>query len=110
MGGADVVDYSSSDQIVHSSPEAFAEDLRRVWRNANEVCAEEAKMVIRFGGITDRRADPLELIKSSLTDSGWRITTIKVAGAATEGKRQADTFLRTKSKPMVEYDVWAMRV
>jgi transposase-like protein len=24
-------------------------------------------------------------------------------------ERQADAFLRTKSKPMVEYDVWAMK-
>jgi DNA modification methylase len=110
VGGSDVVDYSSSDQIVHSSPEDFAEDLRRVWRNASEVCAEDAKMVIRFGGITDRRANPLDLIKSSLSDSGWRITTIREAGSATEGKRQADAFLRTKSKPMVEYDVWAAKV
>ena len=77
--------------------------------NAENVSAEDAKMVIRFGGITDRRADPLGLIKRSLNDSGWRITTIRGAGSATEGKRQADAFLRTKSKPMVEYDVWATR-
>lgn len=66
-------------------------------------------MVIRFGGITDRRADPLSLIKASLKDSVWRITTIRGAGSAMEGKRQAEAFLRTKSKPMVEYDVWAVR-
>ena len=110
VGGPDAVDYSNRDQVVHSSPENFAADLRQVWRNAENVCAEDAKMVIRFGGITDRRANPLDLIKSSLSDSGWRITTIKEAGSATEGKRQADAFLRTKSKPMVEYDVWAMKV
>lgn len=109
VGGPETVDYTNRDQVVHTSPEDFASDLRQVWLNAEKVCAEDAKMVIRFGGITDRRANPLELIKSSLTSSGWRITTIKVAGAATEGKRQANTFLRTKSKPMVEYDVWAMR-
>ena len=56
-----------------------------------------------------RRADPLDLIKSSLSDSGWRITPIREAGSATEGKRQEDAFLRTKSKPMVEYDIWATR-
>ena len=109
VGGPDAVDYSNRAQVVHSSPEDFAADLRQVWRNAEEVCAEDAKMVIRFGGITDRRADPLDLIKSSLSDSGWRITTIREAGSATEGKRQADAFLRTKSKPLVEYDVWATR-
>ena len=109
MGGPDAVDYTNRAQVVHSSPEDFAADLRQVWCNAENVCAEDAKMVIRFGGITDRRADPLDLIKSSLSDSGWRITTIRGAGSAIEGKRQADAFLRTKSKPMIEYDVWATR-
>lgn len=109
VGGPDSVDYSNSAQIVHSNPEDFAADLRRVWRNAENVCADDARMVIRFGGITGRHADPLDLIKASLGDSGWRITTIKEAGSATAGKRQADAFLRKKSKPMVEYDVWAMK-
>lgn len=109
VGGPDVVDYSSCGQVVHSSPEDFVADLRQVWRNAKTVCAEDARMVIRFGGITDRRAHPLDLIKSSLSDSGWRITTAKKAGSATEGKRQADAFLRTRSKPLIECDVWAER-
>lgn len=109
VGGPDGVHYTNRDQVVHSSPEDFADDLRQVWRNAGDVCAVGAKMIIRFGGITDRRADPLELIKISLRESGWRITTIRKAGSAIEGKRQADAFLRTKSKPMIEYDVWASR-
>jgi hypothetical protein len=109
VGGPDTVDYTNCAQVVHSSPKDFAADLRQVWRNTENVCAEDAKMVIRFGNITDRRAEPLDLIKSSLNDSGWRITTIMEAGSATEGKRQADTFLHTKSKPMIEYDVWATR-
>lgn len=66
-------------------------------------------MVIRFGGITDRRVDPLVLIQSSLSDGGWRITTIREAGSATRGKPQADAFLRTKTKPMFEYDVSSVR-
>lgn len=109
IGGPDVVDYTNHDQVVHSSPEDFAADLCKVWRNAENVCVDHAKMVVRFGGITDRRADPLELIKSSFVDCGWRITTARKAGTATEGKRQADSFLRTKSKPVNEYDVWAVR-
>lgn len=109
VGGPDAVEYTNRAQVVHSSPEDFAADLRQVWRNAENVCADDAKMVIRFGGISDRRANPLDLIKASLRDSGWRITTIKGAGLATEGKRQADSFLRTESNPMVECDVWAIR-
>ncbi len=109
VGGPDVVDYTNRDQVVHSSLEDFAADLRRVWCNAETVCAEDARMVIRFGGITDRRAEPLDLIKRSLVTSGWRIKMIKKAGTATEGKRQADAFLRSRSDPMIEYDIWADR-
>jgi hypothetical protein len=109
VGGPDVVDYTNSDQVVHSSREDFAADLRQVWSNTGNVCAQDAKMVIRFGGIPDRHAIPIDLIKNSLSDSGWRIATITDAGSATEGKRQADVFLRTKSKPMIEYDIWATR-
>ncbi len=109
VGGPDAVDYTNRDQVVHSSPDDFAADLRQVWHNVACVCADDANMIIRFGGITDRRANPLDLLKRSLDESGWRITTICNAGSATEGKRQADAFLRTKTQPLIEYDVWAVR-
>lgn len=107
LGGPDTVDYTNRNQVVHTSPEDFARDLRQVWRNAEDVCEANAKMVIRFGGISDRRADPLDLLKISLADSGWQITTTKQAGCATAGKRQANAFLKNKSAPIVEYDIWA---
>jgi hypothetical protein len=109
VGGPDAVDYTSSDQVIHSSPDDFAADLRQVWRNVERVCSEDAKMVIRFGGITDRKANPADLIKSSLDDSGWRIRTIRRAGTAKDGKRQADSFLQMRSEPLVEYDIWVSR-
>jgi DNA modification methylase len=109
VGGPETVDYSNHDQVVHSSPEAFAADLLAVWRNTSRVCASGAQMVVRFGGISDRRANPLDIIKSSLTASGWRIRTIIQAGTASEGRRQADAFLRKQSRPLAEYDVWAVR-
>jgi len=109
VGGADTVDYSSGQQIGHSSPESFAADLRSVWKNAARVSSANARLVIRFGGIADRSADPLDIAKDSLADSGWRITTIKQAGTATEGKRQANAFLRTKSMPLEEFDIWAVK-
>jgi hypothetical protein len=65
-------------------------------------------MVIRFGGISDRRANPLDITKTSLTGSQWRIQTILQAGTASAGKRQADAFLRKQSKPLAEYDVWTV--
>lgn len=109
VGGPDDVHYINRLQVDHSSPEDFAGDLRQIWRNAENVCADDAKMIIRFGGIADRRVDPLHIIKSSFADSGWRITTIAAAGSAAEGKRQANTFLRIASKPVGEYDIWATR-
>ncbi len=109
VGGPDVVNYTNQGQVVHSSAEAFSADLRQVWRNAASVCDDNAKMVIRFGAITDRNVNPVDLVKISLHKTGWRITTIRKAGSASEGKRQADAFLRFKSKPMVEYDVWTVR-
>ncbi len=109
LGGPDVVDYSNQNQVIHSSPEDFSSDLQKVWRNTASVCARDASMVIRFGGITDRSVNPINLIKSSLCESGWRITKIREAGSATEGKRQADSFLRIRTKPIAEYDIWATR-
>lgn len=109
VGGPDYVDYSNRDQVTHRSPDIFASDLRKVWQNVASVCAEDARMVIRFGGITDRGAAPLDLIKASLSKSGWRIQTVCKAGSASEGKRQADTFLRSRSKPLEEYDLWTIR-
>lgn len=109
VGGPDTVDYTNRDQVVHSSPEDFSADLRRVWLNAERVCADGASMVIRFGGISDRNVDPVSIIKKSINDSGWKIKTIRSAGTATKGKRQAETFLRKHSHPICEYDVWAKK-
>lgn len=109
VGGDSVVQYESPAQLLHGGPDIFANDLNAVWRNTASVAKDDARLVIRFGGISDRRADPVQLIKSSLHGSGWKITCIRNAGLATEGKRQADSFLRKKSVPVVEVDVWASR-
>jgi hypothetical protein len=110
LGGPDRVEYSADSQLTHSSPDQFIIDLRTVWRNAAKVCGDTATLVVRFGGISDRKVNPRDLIKESLKDSGWKVQTIHDAGFATDGKRQADAFLRRRSHPMLEYDVWARRV
>jgi hypothetical protein len=107
LGGPDRVDYDMKSQLTHRSPDQFVADLRSVWRNARSVCHDGAKMVVRFGGISDRRVEPIELVKASLQGDGWRISTTRPAGDAKAGKRQADSFLSSRSKPLVEYDVWA---
>jgi hypothetical protein len=107
LGGPEAVQYASDGQMEHNSPAAYIEQLRTVWTNAANSCRPGARMVIRFGGIRDRDVDPHDLIKPSLKDSGWRLTTLRTAGTALRGKRQADTFLPEHSKPVTEFDIWA---
>jgi hypothetical protein len=109
LGGSDAVDYSNENQVVHSSPSDFAGDLSKVWRNIVGISRENANLVIRFGSISNRSYDALKIIKESISGSGWCIATIRRAGSASEGRRQADTFLRKKSVPLEEYDIWARR-
>jgi hypothetical protein len=56
-----------------------------------------------------RHAEARQLIEMSLADSRWRVSGIDEAGSARGGRRRADAFLRTRSKPLIEYDVWCIR-
>jgi hypothetical protein len=107
LGGPDAVDYRHGEQLVHNSPDAFADDLRKVWRNAANACEADARLVIRFGGIADRAAEPLDIVRASVQGSGWRITTLRPAGDANFGKRQAETFLASATRAVTEHDIWA---
>ncbi len=107
MGGPDHVDYVASGQLNHMSPEIFATQLKQVWNNAALASSKNARLVVRFGGIRDRKADPLELIGESFRHSAWHLQHVHKAGSAALGKRQADAFLKMKTKPMMEYDCWA---
>jgi len=109
VGGLKTVDYSARAQLTHSSPEEFAADLRRVWRNVAQVSKEDARLVVRFGGIAGRNVEPLAILERSFEGSDWHIIRVQSAGAATNGQRQAHTFLRKKSRPVDEIDVWAVR-
>ncbi|MDE2742558.1 MAG: DNA methyltransferase [Gemmatimonadota bacterium] len=110
VGGSPSVDYSNDNQVVHSGQTDFVKDLRIVWKNIAAISSNQAKLIIRFGGLNDRLVDPKHIIKKSLINSGWRITTIiKKEGDIYKGKRQADTFLVKKSKPIDEYIIWAKK-
>jgi hypothetical protein len=109
LGGESRVEYSNAGQLGHPSPAAYADQLRRVWKNVASIAAPDAQLIVRFGGITDRKADPLSIVKSSIKESGWKIATIKSAGSASSGKRQSLHFARTSSAARDEYDVWARR-
>lgn len=106
LGGSADVDYSMYDQLIHNSPQDFAAQLADVWRNVADACSEGAKVLVRFGGIHDRHADPREIMLESLSElrSRFRLVTVRSAGTATRGKRQAAQFQRPLRRPIEEYD------
>jgi hypothetical protein len=87
---------------------AFINDLKKVWNNAAEVSSPRARLIIRFGAISDRRVDAIGLLKGSLADTHWRIQTIVAAGSARNGKRQAETF-HVNTTALEEFDLWAVK-
>jgi DNA methylase len=109
VGGPSHVMYPQlPSELVHSSPTHFSNQLGKVWRNAAKACSGNAKLIVRFGGINDRDVDPIDLVKSSLDNTPWRIVTIRSAGTAHNGKRQAFQFGAPGTwKPRKEYDVYA---
>jgi DNA methylase len=108
LGGPSEVAYQFDEQLRHLSPEVFTSELASVWKNTASRCADGAKLVVRFGGINDRKQEPVELLTGSLEQAGWRIQTARAAGDANTGKRQADQFATEQKKPIAEYDVYAV--
>lgn len=108
LGGRSKVVYRPpAREIDHGSADVFADDLRKVWTGLAANASSNARLVIRFGGIADRDVDPMTLLKASLTDSGWRLTTAISAGDANEGRRQATQFVHGGPAPREEYDFYA---
>ncbi len=108
LGGPARPSYIDSEQLCHASPNAFAEDLAKVWKNLARRAAEDCNLVVRFGAINDRKVDPVDLLRASFRKSGWRISTVHSAGRPPVGRRQAEHF-GTKSDVLDEFDVWAKR-
>ncbi|MFN7374734.1 MAG: DNA methyltransferase [bacterium] len=109
LGGPAKVAYRPPErELDHGSAEAFAADLRKVWKGISANAAEDARLVIRFGGIADRDVDPVELLKTSLNASGWRLTTTVSAGDANAGRRQATQFVHGGPAPKEEHDFYAV--
>jgi hypothetical protein len=106
LGGPSTVHYSNQDQLTHSSKECFAAGLKQVWTNCAAVANPSCRLIVRFGAINDRHLDARELLKTSLTDTAWKILTCRNAGSASHGRRQADAFVPA-AEPIQEYDVWA---
>jgi SAM-dependent methyltransferase len=109
LGGPAEVTYTDVNQLHHNSAESFVDQLAKVWRNVRSVCRPEARLVVRFGGINDRKQDPLTLLRESLVRSGWRVVTARPVGVPGKGRRQSEQFATTNHRPIEEYDVYAMR-
>jgi hypothetical protein len=110
LGGPDTVDYASREvDLAHSSPEAFVRQLAEVWKNVRRVCKRDAMLVVRFGGIQDRKCDPVKMLKESLRLADWNLVTLRSAGTALDGRRQASQFFEATNAPRREYDFYAVR-
>jgi len=107
LGGSASVDYSTKEQLKHSSKDDFIQDLHNVWNNLENVCKKNAIMVIRFGAISERKVSPGELIKLSLQNTNWRCQTITSAGFSTTGRRQATHMTQSAGEAIEEVDIWA---
>jgi hypothetical protein len=103
------VHYTNAGQIKHGSADSFAAELQKVWQNTAEASRNGCRLVIRFGAINDRKVDAVELIKSSLSGTRWKIRTIRPAGTASIGRRQALHFFQQPNPPLSEFDVWAIK-
>lgn len=110
LGGPATVNYAAQEtDLAHSSPEEFSRQLADVWKNVRRVCKRDAMLVVRFGGIHDRNCDPVTILKDSFRMADWHLVTMRSAGTALDGRRQASQFLDDAKAPRMEYDFYAIR-
>jgi hypothetical protein len=108
LGGPAEVEYSQSrSQLDHTGVERFTEQLAQVWRNAAMRAHQDVRLVVRFGGIHDRAAEPMDLLRESLRRAGWRLRTAHRASEAARGRRQVFQFQDAPKHAIVEYDAYA---
>lgn len=108
VGGSHTVEYSSTGRLRHASASVYCSQLRRVWNNVAATCTRGSRLVVRFGGINDRKVDPLGIIHGSLRETPWRLERIAGAGTASRGRRQSLHFRAEQTAALTEYDVWAV--
>lgn len=91
LGGDDKVSYKTAHQLSHAGQQEFARSLSEVWNRIAENASPRLKMAVRFGAIHSLSTNYIKLLKDSLALScaDWRITAIRSAGGAEDGRRQA---------------------
>jgi hypothetical protein len=110
LGGPDYVEYRQPQaQLEHTGADHFSAEMGRVWKNVAARSARNARLIIRFGGIHDREAEPMDVLKASLVDSGWRMVTAKAVPDADSGRRQVRQFQASPKKSVAEHDVYCHR-
>lgn len=111
LGGPDHVDYRYPEgQLEHSGADHFAAEMRRVWKNVASHTTEGARLIIRYGGIHDRDAKPMDVLKKSLVDSGWKVVAARAVPDSDRGRRQVRQFQAEPKKAITEYDVYCHQV
>ncbi|WP_438042078.1 DNA methyltransferase [Sorangium sp. So ce128] len=110
LGGPDYVEYRQPEgQLEHSGADHFAAEMGRVWKNVAKHTTNDARLIIRYGGIHDRDAVPMDVLKKSLVDSGWRMKTAKAVPDSDSGRRQVRQFQAVPKKAITEHDVYCHR-
>ena len=110
LGGPDYVEYRQPQgQLEHTGADHFSSEMARVWKNVAASSARNARLIIRYGGIHDRVAKPMDVLKASLVDSGWRMMTAKAVPDSDTGRRQVRQFQAEPKKGIAEYDVYCHR-
>ena len=110
LGGPDFVEYRQpAGQLRHSSASLFAAEMGRVWKNMAALTTADARLAIRYGGIHHRAAEPMDVLKQSLSGSGWRIVTARAAPDSEGWRRQSRQFRAEPKKAVTEHDIYCRR-
>lgn len=110
LGGPDHVEYRQPQgQLQHTGAKHFSNEMNQVWKNVAKRTTKNARLIIRYGGIHDREGKPMDVLKASLNDSGWRIVTAKAAPDSDSGRRQVRQFQTDPKKAITEHDVYCHR-
>jgi hypothetical protein len=110
LGGPDYVEYRQPEgQLEHSGADHFAAEMGRVWKNVASHTTRNARLIIRYGGIHDRDAVPMDVLKKSLVDSGWKMKTARAVPDPDAARRQVVQFGAEPKKAITEYDVYCHR-
>lgn len=110
LGGPDYVRYRQDEgQLEHAGADHFAAEMRQVWNNVALHTTEGARLIIRYGGIHDRKAAPMDVLKKSLIGSGWKLVTARAVPDSDRGRRQVRQFQAEPKKAITEYDVYCHR-